>query len=61
MKITIEISKEAVDKVIQIAKQVSGKEPSEKQLKKFFAQDVEGVYGNVFGDGIEDAVESYFY
>ena len=60
MKITITIPKEAVEAVKSMAKEVSGKRPSKEQLAKFFEQDIEGLYGDTFEDGIEDAVESYF-
>ena len=60
MKITITIPKEAVDVVKDMAKEVSGKKPSKEELVKFFMQDIEGLYGDVFEDGIEDAVECYF-
>jgi hypothetical protein len=43
-----------------MAKEVSGKKPSKEQLAKFFEQDIEGLYGDTFGDGIEDSVECYF-
>jgi hypothetical protein len=60
MKITLTIPKEAVDVVKLMAKEVSGKKPSKEELVKFFMQDIEGLYGDVFEDGIEDAVECYF-
>jgi hypothetical protein len=60
MKITITIPNEAVEAVKSMAKEVSGKKPSKEQLEKFFAQDIEGLYGDTFDDGIEDAVECYF-
>jgi hypothetical protein len=60
MKITITINKEAVDVVKLMAREVSGKKPSKEELVKFFMQDIEGLYGDVFEDGIEDAVECYF-
>jgi hypothetical protein len=60
MKITITIPKEAVDAVKSMVKEVSGKKPSKEQLEKFFTQDIEGLYGDTFEEGIEDAVESYF-
>ena len=60
MKITLTIPKEAVEVVKEMAKEVSGKKPSKEELVKFFMQDIEGLYGDVFEDGIEDAVECYF-
>jgi hypothetical protein len=60
MKITITIPKEAVDAVKSMAKEVSGKKPSKEELEKFFTQDIEGSYGDMFEDGVEDAVECYF-
>jgi hypothetical protein len=60
MKITLTIPKEAVDVVKLMAREVSGKKPSKEELVKFFMQDIEGLYGDVFEDGIEDAVECYF-
>ena len=60
MKITITIPKEAVDVVKLMAKEVSGKKPSKEELAKFFTQDIYGLYGDTFEDGIEDAVECYF-
>jgi hypothetical protein len=60
MKITITIPKEAVDAVKSMAREVSGKKPSKEQLIEFFTQDIEGLYSDSFGEGIEDAVESYF-
>ena len=60
MKITIIIPKEAVEAVKSMAKEVSGKKPSKEELEKFFTQDIEGLYGDLFDEGIDDAVESYF-
>ena len=60
MKITLTIPKEAVEVVKDMAREVSGKKPSKEELVKFFMQDIEGLYGDVFEDGIEDAVECYF-
>jgi hypothetical protein len=60
MKITITIPKEAVEVVKIMAKEATGKKPSKKQLIEFFVTDIEGVYGDTFEDGIEDAVECYF-
>ena len=60
MKITITIPKEAVESVKSMAKEVSGKKPSKAQLVEFFTQDIEGLYGDTFDEGIEDAVECYF-
>jgi len=60
MKITITIDKKTVDVVRNMAKEVSGKKPSKEQLAKFFTQDIEGVYGDTFEEGIEGAVENYF-
>ena len=60
MKITITIPKEAVEAVKSMVKEGSGKKPSKEHLEKFFTQDIEGVYGDTFEEGIEDAVESYF-
>ena len=60
MKITITIPKKTVDVVRNMAKEVSGKKPTKEELEKFFTQDIEGVYGDTFEDGIEDAVECHF-
>ena len=60
MKITIEISAEAINLVKELALEVSGKEPSKKELKKFFTQDVTGLYDDTFCENIDDAVECYF-
>jgi hypothetical protein len=60
MKITITIDKKTVDVVRNMAKEVSGKKPTKEELEKFFTQDIEGVYGDTFEDGVEDAVECYF-
>ena len=60
MKITITIPKEAVDVVKLMAREVSGRKPTKKELEKFFTQDINGVYGDTFEDGIEDAVECHF-
>ena len=60
MKITITIDKKTVDVVKSMAKEVSGKKPSKEQLAEFFTQDIEGLYGDIFEDGVEDAVECYF-
>jgi hypothetical protein len=60
MKITITIPKEAVETVKSMVKEGSGKNPSKEQLAEFFTQDIEGLYGDTFEEGIEDAVESYF-
>ena len=60
MKITITIPKEAVDVVKLMVREVSGKKPSKEELIEFFTNDIEGVYGDTFEDGIEDAVECHF-
>ena len=60
MKITITIPKEAVEAVKSMAKEVSGKKPSKEELIEFFTNDIEGVYGDTYEDGIEDAVECHF-
>jgi hypothetical protein len=60
MKITVNVSKEAINLVKAIAKEVSGKNPSKEQLEKFFSEDIAGLYSDVFEDNIEDAVESFF-
>jgi hypothetical protein len=60
MKITITIPKEALEEVKNMVKEVSGKKPSKEQLVEFFTQDIEGLYSDTFGEGIEDAVENYF-
>ena len=60
MKITITIPKEAVEAVKSMAREVSGKKPSKEELEKFFMQDIEGLYGDTFDEGIDDAVECYF-
>ena len=43
-----------------MAREVSGKKPSKEELEKFFMQDIEGLYGDTFDEGIDDAVECYF-
>ena len=60
MKITITINKEAVDVVKSMAREITGRKPTKKELEKFFMQDIYGLYGDTFEDGIEDAVECYF-
>ena len=60
MKITITVPKSAVNEVKELAKEFTGKTPSEKQLIKFFEQDIAGLYSDTFDEGIEDAVENYF-
>jgi hypothetical protein len=60
MKITISVPKSAIEAVKSMAKEVSGKKPSKEELAKFFAQDIQGLYGDTFDEGIEDAVECYF-
>ena len=60
MKITITVPKSAIKAVKEYAKELTGKTPSEKQLLKFFEQDIEGLYSDIFDEGIEDAVDSYF-
>jgi len=60
MKITITIDKEAVDVVKLMAREVSGRKPTKKELIEFFTNDIEGVYGDTFQDGIDDAVECHF-
>jgi len=60
MKITITIDKEAVDVVKLMAREVSGRKPTKKELIEFFTNDIEGVYGDTFADGIDDAVECHF-
>ena len=60
MKITVEISAEAIDLVKKLAMEVSGKNPTNEQLEKFFTQDVTGLYDDVFSENIDDAVECYF-
>ena len=60
MKITIEISAEAIDLVKKLAMEVSGKSPTKKELEKFFTQDVTGLYNDSFSENIDDAVESFF-
>ena len=60
MKITITINKEAVDVVKLMAREITGRKPTKKELEKFFTQDIYGLYGDTFEDGIEDAVECYF-
>jgi len=60
MKITITIPKEAVEVVKSMAKEVSGKKPSKEQLAEFFTLDIEGLYSDLFVDGVEDAVHCYF-
>jgi hypothetical protein len=60
MKITITINKEAVDVVKLMAREVIGRKPTKKELEKFFTQDIYGVYGDTFEDGIGDAVECHF-
>lgn len=60
MEITITVPKSAIKAVKDMALEVSGKKPSKEELIKFFMQDVEGLYGDTFDEGIEDAVECYF-
>lgn len=60
MKITITIPKEAIEAVKSMAKEVSGKKPSKEQLVEFFTNDIKGLYGDTFEEGIEDAVECHF-
>ena len=60
MNITITVPKEAVEAVMSMVKETSGKKPSKAQLEKFFTQDIEGLYGDTFAEGIEDSVECYF-
>jgi hypothetical protein len=60
MKITISVPKSAIKAVKAHAKEVTGKTPSKEELAKFFAQDIQGLYGDVFDEGIEDSVECYF-
>ena len=60
MKITITVPKHAIKSVKEYAKELTGKTPSKEELAKFFEQDIEGLYGDTFGDGIEDSVECYF-
>ena len=60
MKITITVPKSAVNEVKELAKEFTGKTPSEKQLIKFFEQDITGLYSDVFEEGLEDSVEGFF-
>ena len=60
MKITISVPKHAIKAVKAHAKEVTGKTPSKEELAKFFEQDIEGLYSDVFDEGIEDSVECYF-
>jgi len=68
MKVTIEISAEAIDLVKELAMDRSEKNPTKKELEKFFAQmgkeffaqDVFGFWDDSFGKKIDDAVDEYF-
>ena len=60
MKITITVPKSAVNEVKELAKEFTGKTPSEKQLIKFFERDITGLYSDVFEEGLEDSVEGFF-
>ena len=60
MKITIYVPEHAIKAVKAHAKEITGKTPSKEELAKFFAQDIEGLYGDTFAEGIEDSVECYF-
>jgi len=60
MKITITVPKHVIKSVKEYAKELNGKAPSKEELAKFFEQDIEGLYGDTFEEGIEDAVENYF-
>jgi hypothetical protein len=60
MKITITVPKHVIKSVKEYAKELNGKTPSKEELVKFFEQDIEGLYGDTFEEGIEDAVENYF-
>jgi ABC-type phosphate/phosphonate transport system ATPase subunit len=60
MKITITVPKHVIKSVKEYAKELNGKVPSKKELMEFFEQDIEGLYGDTFEEGIEGAVENYF-
>jgi hypothetical protein len=60
MKITISVPKHVIKSVKEYAKELNGKTPSKEELVKFFEQDIEGLYGDTFEEGIEGAVENYF-
>lgn len=60
MEITITVPKHAIESVKAYVKKLNGNTPSEKELMKFFEQDIEGLYSDTFEEGIEDSVENYF-
>jgi len=60
MQITIRVPSDAIEQVKQLAKEMTGKTPTDTELENFFMQDVEGLYENTFSENIEDAVECFF-
>ena len=61
MEITIKIKQSIINKVRKEAKELTGKEPTDKQIEKFFREDIQFMYsGEQFEDGLLDAVELHF-
>jgi DNA-directed RNA polymerase specialized sigma subunit len=60
MEITIKIKQSMINKVRKEVKEFTGKEPTDKQIEKFFREDIQFMYGEQFEDGLLDAVELHF-
>ena len=60
MEITIKIKQSMIKKVRKEVKELTGKEPTDKQIEKFFREDIQHLYSEEFEDGVLDGVVLHF-
>lgn len=60
MEVTVKITKQMIKQVQQEVKELTGREPTQRQLEQFFRKDVNFVYKVGFEDGLGDSVDAHF-
>lgn len=61
MQVTITINPELIQQVSDMVFEDHGVRPTEAQLREFFEFDVVACYDMQQDNGLDDAVESFFY
>lgn len=61
MQVTITINPALVQRVSDMVFELFGERPTEEKLREFFRDDVMSCYDVQQDNGLDDAIESFFY
>ena len=60
MEIAVKITKQMVLQVQEEVLEFTGRKPTQKQIEKFFRNDIKFMYFAQFEDGLLDGIEAHF-